>query len=774
MTAIELEYRAMLDVSAGAQPGSAWSQERHQGLPVAFRTFEGVDGRPLRVALARGSGMGMVETMGVLAPLVDKLAPRCIAMSGVCAGRPGKTALGDVIAAERLFAHDTGKQLPGGVQRDLETYNLRRDWRVELERFDPAARFGAEAWWRERPTPYEWQENWVLANLSRHDPPRRPAEPAPPAAHDARPLALPPRPPLVLGRDELIEPLCATLLRDPAPAVVLLGPGGIGKSTLTLAALHRPEVVARFGTRRWFVRLDAASTADAAVGLLSAALGLPPLAQPLPAVQAFLAQAPGVLALDNLETPWEAAGEREATEALLHTLTAIPGLALVASVRGQQRPHGLGAQHLTVPPLRASAASALFCEISQARPDDPALGPLLAQLEGVPLAITLLAHVAEGASVAGLAAEWQQKRTELLRREGAEPGRETSWAASMALSVGSPRMTDEARRLLALLGRLPDGVAFADLATLLPETWHEAQRRLVQVGLAYHEGERVRVLAPVREYARATMTPAPDNVVAARSLYGHLAKTLGPKAGREGGAEAIARLVPETANLEAMVGEGLTSDEPTFWVDAAVALTNFVRISGHSSPLALQTALVIARDRGDLARQARCLESLGGIALARSRHDEARRLYAEARQLHRQVGDVLGEANCIQGLGAIALRRSRHDEARSRYEEASQIYRQVGSVQGEANCVRGLGDVALTRSDLATATAQYQTALSLYAQIPEPYSMELTHRRLARLATDAAERQRHVAAARELLAKIDRPDLVAELDAEFGLAPPHG
>jgi hypothetical protein len=45
--------------------------------------------------------------------------------------------------------------------------------------------------------------------------------------------------------------------------------------------------------------------------------------------------------------------------------------------------------------------------------------------------------------------------------------------------------------------------------------------------------------------------------------------------------------------------------------------------------------------------------------------------------------------------------------------------------------------------------------------------MGSAHRRLARLATDPAEEQHHAATARALWTSIDRPDLVAELDAEF-------
>ncbi|MDC0708263.1 tetratricopeptide repeat protein [Stigmatella sp. ncwal1] len=167
LTAITLEFQAMLQVEAGACEGSHWEQEQGpNGLPVAFREFKTRQGqRPLRVAVAQAGDMGAVAATNALLPLVMRYAPRCVAMCGVCAGRPGKTNLGDVVAAERLFFHDTGKQLPDQVQQDLKTYNLRDDWKVALEHFDFAARFQQEPWWQQRPIPYEWQENWVLAKL---------------------------------------------------------------------------------------------------------------------------------------------------------------------------------------------------------------------------------------------------------------------------------------------------------------------------------------------------------------------------------------------------------------------------------------------------------------------------------------------------------------------------------------------------------------------------------------------------------------------------------
>ncbi|HVG62953.1 MAG TPA: hypothetical protein VNA24_30595 [Hyalangium sp.] len=51
------------------------------------------------------------------------------------------------------------------MKLDLQTYNLRDDWKVAIEHLDFIARFKDEEWWQKRPVPYEWQENWVLAML---------------------------------------------------------------------------------------------------------------------------------------------------------------------------------------------------------------------------------------------------------------------------------------------------------------------------------------------------------------------------------------------------------------------------------------------------------------------------------------------------------------------------------------------------------------------------------------------------------------------------------
>ena len=166
LTALRLEFDAVLEVHAGADPGSTWELLTGPGgLPIAFRSFRAENEQVLRVAVAVSPDMGATAAVTTLLPLVERFKPRCLAMCGVCAGRRGKTRLGDVVAAERLFYHDSGKQLPSEVQQDLTTYKLRDDWKAALEGLDPVARFRDTDWFRHRPLTTEWREHRALIAL---------------------------------------------------------------------------------------------------------------------------------------------------------------------------------------------------------------------------------------------------------------------------------------------------------------------------------------------------------------------------------------------------------------------------------------------------------------------------------------------------------------------------------------------------------------------------------------------------------------------------------
>src|SRR5262249_44344087 len=160
--------------------------------------------------------------------------------------------------------------------------------------------------------------------------------------------------------------------------------------------------------------------------------------------------------LDNAETPL-LADDRVDTEDLLGRLAAVPALAVVATLRGAQ-PLGPGWRRpLELRRLDEEAARQTFLAgTSGLFAEGGALDDLLRELEGWPLALTLLAYQARYyADLSELAGAWRRKRAALLTKGGVKK-READIGASIGMSLGCPLLTADARRLLALLGILPD------------------------------------------------------------------------------------------------------------------------------------------------------------------------------------------------------------------------------------------------------------------------------------------------------------------------------
>lgn len=475
--------------------------------------------------------------------------------------------------------------------------------------------------------------------------------------------------PRCFGRETEIRELAEALCSDPPPPVPVLGPAGAGKTTITLAALHERRVADLFGKRRWFVRCDGATGRDSLVGAIARVLcpeAVPPLE---PKILLDLEESPAVLALDNFETPWER--DTASVEELLTELAAIPGLALVVGLRGEQRPYGPSwREAIHAGPLDPESARRAFLAVAGERfQDDPDLDPLLLDLDGLALAVVLLASQAEGEpDLSVLRFRWQERRTALLQRAGARD-RQHSLEISLGLSIDSPRMTEEGRRLLSISGLLPEGVAREDLEALLPAHGAEAAAVLRKIGLVFDHGSRVRMLAPVREHVRQSYPPQPGDFDRVVDHYMALAR-LGERIGSTGGAEAAQRLRSEVGNLEPMILIGLERSDPEPAIQAALAYAEVVQFMGVGGFAVIESAQQTARDSGYLRVEADCVRKCADIARYRAHYDQARAIYEQAQILYRAIADPQGEASCIASLGDSYHDCAETETAGLLYEEA--------------------------------------------------------------------------------------------------------
>jgi tetratricopeptide (TPR) repeat protein len=535
-------------------------------------------------------------------------------------------------------------------------------------------------------------------------------------------------------------------------------------------------VAAHYGARRYFIRCDGVKSRLELVAALALACGLTPSPNIEPAVLVELAKAPTILAIDNAETPWEA--DTPAVEEFLALLADIPGLALIASVRGAQRPIGVS-WHESLEPtrLKLPAAREAFLAIAGKKfQTDPRLDDLMQAMDGVPLAITLLAYQAEGEpSLEPLWQRWQHERTAMLQRAEGQ-NRLTNIELSYEISLTGRRMTEAAHRLLCLLALLPDGLAYRDLSVAMPDQAEAAASVLRKAGLGFDEAERLRLLKPLRDYIkdkhlRDKHLLQSDDQARLVKHFVQLAADLGAQVGSAKGAEAVQRLTPEAANIEAMFSLALEGSYAAEVTQAAIAWGGFVHSTGLGSTRPIEQAASRAREHGDTQEVANCIRNLGDIAFRRSDHGQARERYEQALPLYGQVGDVVGEAICLWGLGNIALAQSDYAISKARYEKALALLRQAGHKHNEGECLLSLGDLALAVSDPLAAQSYFDTALNLFKQIEQVEWIGHASRRLARLAVDEQERQLLVKAAREAWESIDRPDLVADLTQEFGREP---
>lgn len=568
-------------------------------------------------------------------------------------------------------------------------------------------------------------------------------------------LALPPHVRTV-GRDKELRLAVANALAVPPVPTAVLGTAGVGKTNLTTALIHDQKVRAQFGRRRFMVRCEAAFSARDLVANLAETLGIAPGPDARAAILTYLDSAPSLVVLDNSETPWEAATSE--TEEIFAQLAAVTGLALVVSMREGEAPAGARwAPAVRLGPVDPDVSRELFLDIAGQRFDGPGLDGLLADIGGIPLGIELLARYAEGEEDLGALAEsWRRERSLLLRRASAD-SRELSVLVSFELSWSGRLMTEPARGLLAVLCRLPDGVARDDLKDLLPGAGDTAARTLQARGLVFYQAGRVLTHALWRHHVSDQYPPGKDDWQRAVAHYVGRGRELAVKIGKPGGDEAAGRLASDAANIRVTLLDALETGEPAAALqDAAVVIdaARFISIDLGDLPDAvleatqrtadagsagralvalgaffrersvmqrartyLEQALRLYRGLGSLSDEAACLYWLGNCARDLDENETARDQYDRALALYRQTGDVGGQADALKGLGHCARVSGETSQARDYYGQALQLYRRCGHRYGEANCVCRLGDCARDLGEVGTAGDHYDRAFALYHQI---------------------------------------------------------
>jgi predicted ATPase/class 3 adenylate cyclase len=565
---------------------------------------------------------------------------------------------------------------------------------------------------------------------------------------DAHPNNLPLQPTPMLDREEHLPALVALLRRQDVRLVTLTGPGGIGKTRLSIQVAA--ELVDAFADGVWFVRLSRLTDPDLVVPTIAEALSL----QETPSVSIrdvlrdHLRSKHLLLVLDNFEQVVGAAGE------VAQLLQASAGLRLLVSSR---TPLHLRGEHVyPVPPLPLAeprhlppleqltqyAAVALFVERAQAATatfavtaaNAFAIAEICARLDGLPLAIELAAARVRLLPPEALLARLSSRLQLLTGGARDLETRQQTMRSTIAWSDDLLAPEEQAlfRRLAVFVGGCtfeaaetvclaPDGVDPLSLDLL------DGLSSLVDHSLIQQREEggepRFGMLHVIGEYALERLMASGES----EALYrAHAAEVLGlfeqadralvgPQAG-----EWLNRLEYEHDNLRAALGWARDRGEAELGLRLAAAARRFWLKRGFlregrswvESLLSLEPAASAPDDV-----RSRALTSGGWLAFWQADYAAAEAWGQQALALARAQSNPQATARALEVLGNIARSVGDWDRAAPPLEEALALWRQVGERRGIAVALNDLALVALGRRDLERAAASYAEALAIARQV---------------------------------------------------------
>ncbi|KAJ6505730.1 hypothetical protein C8R47DRAFT_1209684 [Mycena vitilis] len=379
---------------------------------------------------------------------------------------------------------------------------------------------------------------------------------------------LPSEPHIFHGRESELSDVLDMFIHGATGRIALLGPGGIGKTSLARAVVHSPDIVARYGSHRFFVSCDTVSTKVELAGLIGAHLGLVPSGDLTRSVIRHFSKGPAcLLILDNFETLWDSTERRGEVEEFLSLLTDIQHLALIITMRGAERPAKIQWTRPFLPPLRPlsqEAALKTFVDIADDVHDDKDVNKILLLTGNMPLAIYLMAHLVESEGCSNVLSRWEEEKTSIIS-EGYD--RKSNLELSISLSLSSPRITSmpQAKDLLRLLSMLPDGLSDVELQQgKVPIVEILAcKAALLRTSLAYNdEQKRLKTLVPIREYMKKYQ---PADIQLSRPLLAYFHQLLDlyqETRGTLAHPGLTGRLASNFANMQSLLLDGLHADHP--------------------------------------------------------------------------------------------------------------------------------------------------------------------------------------------------------------------
>lgn len=539
------------------------------------------------------------------------------------------------------------------------------------------------------------------------------------------------------------------LFRQGTRLVTLLGPGGTGKTRLSLQ--FGTQLVTHFQTADergkprggvWFVELSEARDVDGICAAMSRGLSVPLAAGDSVAQLGHAVASKGetLIVLDNFEQVVE-----HAKETVEKWMRAAPNARFVVSSRELLRvPHE---SVYEVPPLRtpkpnervrAAEAVELFIERSRAvRPnweptpaEEDAIAEIVRQLDGMPLAIELAAARMSLLSPTQLVQRLPRRFELLVGKKGVTDRQATlrgaiDWSWTMLgaaeqsmlaqLSVFSGGFTTDAAEAVVSLAHVDPSASILNVLMTL------RSKSLVRAYFPLGDEAQTRfgLYESIREYSReklAVMESERD--AAARHTRFYL--SLGAKLamGAESSATQLTTLDLERENLLVVYQRGLAEASPSSTsLHAVLALDPLLSLRGPFKPHLPMLDASLEKCGDDAARRSEGLEARAKARLARGKPSDALLDFEEAWRLSRDLGDVGQEGRIESFLGVIYRLLGQRAESRRHFAKALTLLRKAGDRRMQGRCLSTQGTLFNELGLENEALESYEKAIEIHREV---------------------------------------------------------
>ncbi len=565
-----------------------------------------------------------------------------------------------------------------------------------------------------------------------------------------RPTNLAPQATSFVGRVAELADL-HQLFRHGSRLITLLGPGGTGKTRLSVQ--FAAQLVSYFGTnattpeiRRggiWFCDLTEARDIDGICQAVARALAVPlspndPLNQ---LGHALHARGETMLLLDNFE---QVVAHASAT--VEQWMTMAPLARIVVSSRELLRiPQETVFE---VPPMRipgkgevvrTSEAVQLFVERARAvranwepsPSEEDAIAEIVRQLDGMPLAIELAAG-RMGMLSPGQLVQRLPRRFDLLSGGNAATDRQAtlrgaidwSWkmlgpedAAALAqLAIFRGGFTAEGAEAVVDLSRMPD--ASEVLSVVMTLRSKSLVRSYFPPG---GSGEmRYGLFESIREYALEKLQAMPE-AAGAKAQHMKYFISLGGRlsAGAEGSAALLDALELERENLNAVFQRALDDDDYNSQaLSAVLALDPLLALRGpFRLHIAMLDAGLMKLGETESVKRVLGLEARGRARISRGEADEAARDITAMIALAQAASAIEIEGRASSFMGSIERQRGNQADARRHFDAALLLHRQAGDRRMEGRTLSNLAALLDEQGQEQQALSTYQLALEIHREV---------------------------------------------------------